>query len=64
MISDEAGTHNPSLPVQHFDDKETLTETLRAELREGDLVLIKGSRGVRMETVIAGLLPTAERNGE
>lgn len=64
MISDEARQRNPTLPVQHFEDKEALTTALRADLRAGDLVLVKGSRGVRMETVIAGLLPVAERNGE
>jgi UDP-N-acetylmuramoyl-tripeptide--D-alanyl-D-alanine ligase len=64
MVSDEASARNPSLEVRHFEDKESLTVALRTELREGDLVLIKGSRGVRMETVIAGLLPAVERNGE
>lgn len=63
LIADEARRRNADLLVQHFEDKDSLTEFLSAELRAGDLVLVKGSRGVRMETVIAGLRPAAERNG-
>ena len=63
MIGDEARTVRPELPTFHFDDKEALTAALREDLREGDLVLVKGSRGVGMETVIAELRPPAGRNG-
>lgn len=35
----------------HFDDKEKLCEYLESILAEGDNVLIKGSRGMKMETV-------------
>jgi UDP-N-acetylmuramoyl-tripeptide--D-alanyl-D-alanine ligase len=39
----------------HFDDLEALVAALRALLRPGDAVLVKGSRGCRMERVVAAL---------
>ncbi len=36
----------------HFDEKEDLEEFLQAYLRGGDLVLVKGSRGMEMETIV------------
>ena len=41
--------------VEHFDEKAPLVTALREDLREGDLVLVKGSRGVQMETVVSAL---------
>ncbi len=41
---------------RHFDDKTRLSETLRSLLRPGDVVLIKGSRGMRMEEVLEKLV--------
>ena len=39
----------------HFDTLEALVAALQAELRPGDAVLVKGSRGSRMERVVAAL---------
>lgn len=38
-----------------FRDRETLTEALRAYLKPGDLMLIKGSRGIAMEGLVTAL---------
>ncbi|WP_028611227.1 UDP-N-acetylmuramoyl-tripeptide--D-alanyl-D-alanine ligase [Paenibacillus harenae] len=53
-----AGSRFPSSAseaVIHFDDKEKLAQRLRAELRPEDIVLIKGSRGMRMEQIVQAL---------
>ncbi len=40
----------------HFDEREALVESLRAELGPGVTVLVKGSRFMAMELVVEGLL--------
>lgn len=39
----------------HFTEVEPLLSWLRAELSKGDVVLVKGSRGMRLERVVEGL---------
>ncbi|CAH1213819.1 UDP-N-acetylmuramoyl-tripeptide--D-alanyl-D-alanine ligase [Paenibacillus plantiphilus] len=51
VSSDEAGER----AVQSFDDKERLIERLHAQLQPEDLVLVKGSRGMRMEQIVHAL---------
>jgi UDP-N-acetylmuramoyl-tripeptide--D-alanyl-D-alanine ligase len=41
--------------ARFFESAEEAAVALGRELREGDLVLVKGSRGVRMDKVIAFL---------
>ncbi len=41
--------------ARHFESLESLVAALQHELRPGDAVLIKGSRGSRMERVVAAL---------
>nr|WP_246627865.1 UDP-N-acetylmuramoyl-tripeptide--D-alanyl-D-alanine ligase [Paenibacillus oenotherae] len=41
--------------VQSFDDKDILIAWLRSQLQPEDLVLVKGSRGMRMEQVVHAL---------
>jgi UDP-N-acetylmuramoyl-tripeptide--D-alanyl-D-alanine ligase len=40
---------------QHFLSKENLILTLKNELQSGDIILLKGSRGMAMETIIEGI---------
>jgi UDP-N-acetylmuramoyl-tripeptide--D-alanyl-D-alanine ligase len=41
--------------VLHFDERDVLWETLKTELKAGDQILIKGSRGMKMEWFVEKL---------
>jgi UDP-N-acetylmuramoyl-tripeptide--D-alanyl-D-alanine ligase len=47
----------------HFSEVEPLMEWLRPRLKAGDVVLVKGSRGMRLERVVAALTGAAEPGG-
>jgi UDP-N-acetylmuramoyl-tripeptide--D-alanyl-D-alanine ligase len=44
----------------HEDQREDLTAALLSELSDGDLVLLKGSRGLEMERIVQALSKTSE----
>jgi UDP-N-acetylmuramoyl-tripeptide--D-alanyl-D-alanine ligase len=52
LIGQAAKNKNPVLDVRHFSDQAALTQALKKYLRSGDLLLCKGSRGMRMEKVV------------
>lgn len=45
-------------------EKDCLVAMLREELRRGDIVLVKGSRGLEMETIVQQLRSDAGRRGD
>lgn len=50
----DAGMNGGS--VMHFENRETCTEYLARTLRKGDVVLVKGSRSMKMEEVVDALV--------
>ena len=46
-----------------FEDAETLVDALRGDLERGVRILVKGSRVMRMERVVAGLLGQSSESG-
>ncbi|XXF76459.1 UDP-N-acetylmuramoyl-tripeptide--D-alanyl-D-alanine ligase [Myxococcaceae bacterium GXIMD 01537] len=49
--------------ASHFTEVEPLVSWLKARLRAGDVVLVKGSRGMRLERVVAALTGAAAPGG-
>jgi UDP-N-acetylmuramoyl-tripeptide--D-alanyl-D-alanine ligase len=45
----------PSTSVTNFDDSNSLINALNSSLRDGDVVLIKGSHGLRMDRIVQAL---------
>ena len=41
---------------RHFDNKDDLLTSLKSIVKDGDKVLIKGSRGMKMETIVEAML--------
>ena len=49
--------------VRHCDSSEEAATYLASEIRPGDLVLVKGSRGIRMERIVRALLGEGTTGG-
>ena len=50
----EAGM--PEEKVAFFLDNQEVVDYLKDEIRTGDTILVKGSRGMKMETIVEGLM--------
>ena len=51
-----------SKAVQRFDDREEMAQRLAALAKPGDVLLFKGSRGMKMELVMEAFLEKAENS--
>lgn len=49
--------------VKHFEDVTALVAWLQQELKPNDFVLVKGSRGMRLERVVEALTGTSQGGG-
>ena len=47
---------NESILHKHFDEKEALLSSLNDIISKGDKILVKGSRGMRMEEIVGGII--------
>jgi len=64
-IADEARIAGmPAAHIQHVEQNREAIAALRGTLRDGDYVLIKGSRGVAMEQIVAALQPAQSAEAE
>lgn len=54
----------PEEDMQHFNNHKEIIEFLSDRLEAGDLVLVKGSQGMRMEKVVKGLMAEPETASE
>jgi UDP-N-acetylmuramoyl-tripeptide--D-alanyl-D-alanine ligase len=50
--------------IFQYDDSETLIKELRPALSQNDIVLVKGSQGIRAEKIVAAFMLEKERAGE
>jgi UDP-N-acetylmuramyl pentapeptide synthase len=50
--------------IYHFDNVEEAGRFVQNRLQEGDLLLIKGSQGMRMEKIVKELMAEPERARE
>lgn len=50
------GTNFPKRSIYHFPDPNIAREQIREYIRPGDLILVKGSQGLRMEFIVEALL--------
>jgi UDP-N-acetylmuramoyl-tripeptide--D-alanyl-D-alanine ligase len=56
FISDEARRYGlPAGTVVELENSDEALAYLRGEIRAGDVVLIKGSRGVKLDRIVPGL---------
>lgn len=55
FIVEGAAAAQPAGDIRHFDSPAQVLEVLKTYLRTGDVVLVKGSRGMRMESLVQGL---------
>ena len=47
----------------HFEDQHLLSDYVKEHIKSGDIILVKGSQGARMERIVKALMAAPERAG-
>lgn len=58
-----ANSHNQTIKLQHFDNNNEALKYILSIIRQGDFILIKGSRGMKMEQIVDGIMKAEIENG-
>jgi UDP-N-acetylmuramoyl-tripeptide--D-alanyl-D-alanine ligase len=56
IVRDAARAMRPSIVIDLHTDMSALIAAVAKEVRDGDVVLVKASRGTRLDELVAGLL--------
>lgn len=64
FIADSAGNEMPKEHIFTFHASDDAKQKIQELLEEGDLVLIKGSQGMRMEKIVEEIMAEPERKGK
>lgn len=64
FIADSAGSQMPKDKIFNFDVSTDARQKVQELIEEGDLVLIKGSQGMRMEKIVEEIMAEPERKSE
>lgn len=64
FIADSAGNQMPAENIHRFHDSTEAAPAVQALLKPGDLVLVKGSQGKRMERIVKEIMAEPDRAGE
>jgi len=54
-----ADSGNQKIKLQHFDNNNEALKYILSFIRQGDYILIKGSRGMKMEQIVDGIMKSA-----
>lgn len=59
-IVEDAVSHGFKSPIERFADSESAAKPIARKIKRGDLVLVKGSRGIRLERVVEQMIGGAK----
>jgi len=64
FIADAAGNQMPKENILSFDTSTEVGQKIKELIKEGDLILVKGSQGMRMEKIVEEIMAETEKRKE
>ncbi len=64
FIADAAGNQMPKENIYSFETSDIASRKVKELVREGDLILVKGSQGMRMEKIVEEIMAEPEKKRE